>query len=142
MDVLSCRSCPQDRIRPSRTRIAPCEHAAVSKSVLTGRILFHSVGTEEALSQGQYGGTNTHLIWLAEGNNSAEDKHTSIGTVTISRKEITLRHLPQVVFVQELATLALLAQPSQPMLTDQIIVIRVSCSMPVWTRRALRAMTL
>lgn len=42
--------------------------------------------------------------------------HTSIATIPIPHEEIALRHLPQVILVQELAALAFLAQAPQPML--------------------------
>lgn len=43
----------------------------------------------------------------------------AIGAVPIPHKKITLRHLPQVILMQELAMLALLAQPTQPMLAHE-----------------------
>lgn len=49
---------------------------------------------------------------------------TSIRTKSQSCKHRTLRHHPQIELVQELAALAFLAQPSQPVLAHQVIVIR------------------
>lgn len=43
----------------------------------------------------------------------------AIGAVTVAHEEVALGHLPQVILVQELAMLALLAQPAQPVLADE-----------------------
>lgn len=48
----------------------------------------------------------------------------AITTIPVTREETALRHAPQVVLVQKLAVLPLLAQPAEPMLAHQVIVIR------------------
>ncbi|RYC62642.1 hypothetical protein CHU98_g3547, partial [Xylaria longipes] len=59
---------------------------------------------------------------LAEGVNVQVQTLVTIGAVAVAHKEIALGHLAQVVFVQELATLALLAQGAQPVLANERVV--------------------
>lgn len=47
----------------------------------------------------------------------------AITAIPVPGEEAALRHAPQVVLVQKLAVLPLLAQPAQPMLAHQVIVV-------------------
>ena len=52
--------------------------------------------------------------------------HTSITAIPIPHEEIALGHLPQVILVQELAALTLLAQTAQPVLAHQVVEVAVA----------------
>jgi hypothetical protein len=52
-------------------------------------------------------------------------RHTTIAAIPIPHEEATLRHLPQIELMQELALLPLLAQSSQPMLADQVVEVGI-----------------
>ena len=70
--------------------------------------------------------------------------HTSITAISIPHKEIALGHLPQVIFVQELAALALLAQTAEPVLAYEIVEVAIIalCDVTVRARIAHGAVTL
>lgn len=69
----------------------------------------------------------------------------AVGAVAVADEEVALGHLAQVVLVQELAALALLAERAQPVLADERVVARVRAArrvgrhVPVRARRAQRA---
>ena len=70
--------------------------------------------------------------------------HTSIATIPIPHEEIALGHLPQVIFVQELAALAFLAQATQPVLAHQVVEVAIAVlrDVPVRARVAHGAVAL
>lgn len=69
----------------------------------------------------------------------------AVGAVAVADEEVALGHLAQVVLVQELAALALLAQRAQPVLAHERVVAgvgaagRVGRHVPVRARRPQRA---
>ncbi len=70
---------------------------------------------------GQDVGINTRLPKISKSKHKRRDAQTSVGTISVLDKEIAFRHFSEIVLVQKLATLALLAQTPQPMLADQVI---------------------
>lgn len=61
---------------------------------------------------------------LALGVNVQIKALLAVRAIAIPNKEIAFRHFAQVVFVQKLALLALLAKGPQPMFTDKIVECR------------------
>ena len=71
---------------------------------------------------------------LALGVDVEVEALVAVGAVAVAEEEIALGHLAQIVLVQELARLPLLAQSPQPVLTHQ----RVVTSVPAVRRRRRR----
>lgn len=70
------------------------------------------------------------MLAFAQGKGRAGGGHrtrrrTSIAAVPVPHEEVALGHLPQVVLVQELAALALLAQAAQPVLAHEVVEVAV-----------------
>lgn len=89
------------------------------------------------LSLDLYEGRDIRLQMLISNASGREiNVLTTIRTITIPDKKVTLRHLAKIVLVQKLAALSLLAESSQPMLAHEIIEIRIAVcrGMFVWTR--------
>ena len=97
-------------VRPVRAEPGEVEQAGLAPDVLLG-----AVGAE---------GAEAHVVVragreAAEGVDVQVQALVAVGAVAVAHEEVALGHLPQVVLVQELAVLALLAQAAQPVLAHE-----------------------